>query len=301
MGVAFSLNGGTNWLPISDPGNGSLLSTGTGFSAAIPATSPVVMSSNTTFDVAGTTPTIGSLASVPASTGQTLLLGAGALTTGGDNTSTVFGGVISGAGSLTKIGTGTWTLSGANTYTGQTTVNGGTLLVNGSISGAVNVNAGSTLGGTGSIAGATSVLGGNLAPGTSAGTLTTGALSLDAASTSRFDLTLGNTAIGGGINDLVIVNGALTLDGTLIVTELGGSLANGSAYVLFDYSGALTDSGLLIDPAFLAVHPGSQIQIDAVNTRVLLATIPEPGTIVSLLGGCGVLLGLQRFRRPRRG
>jgi autotransporter-associated beta strand protein len=65
-----------------------------------------------------------------------------------DDLSATFEGAISGPGSVVKDGTGTWILSGANTYTGGTIVDGGTLLVNGS-TGAVTVNAGGTLGGTG--------------------------------------------------------------------------------------------------------------------------------------------------------
>jgi autotransporter-associated beta strand protein len=59
-------------------------------------------------------------------TGSTQIGGA-TLTTGNDNTSTIYGGVITGAGSLAKIGTGTFMLLGANTYSGATTVSVGTL------------------------------------------------------------------------------------------------------------------------------------------------------------------------------
>jgi autotransporter-associated beta strand protein len=61
-------------------------------------------------------------------TGSTQL-GAATLTTGNDNTSTTYAGVISGAGSLTKIGTGIFLLSGHNSYGGATTVAGGALEV----------------------------------------------------------------------------------------------------------------------------------------------------------------------------
>src|SRR5438270_804252 len=68
--------------------------------------------------------TIGSLAG-----SGNVLLNAG-LTTGGDNTSTAYSGVISGIAPLIKTGTGTFTLTGANTYSGGTVVNNGTLAGN---------------------------------------------------------------------------------------------------------------------------------------------------------------------------
>jgi len=53
------------------------------------------------------------------------------LSNGNNNASTTYSGAMSGAGSLVKIGTGVLTLSGANTYTGTTTVNAGRIVVSG--------------------------------------------------------------------------------------------------------------------------------------------------------------------------
>ncbi|WP_395352767.1 autotransporter-associated beta strand repeat-containing protein [Variovorax sp. UC122_21] len=68
-------------------------------------------------------------------------------------------------GSIVKVGAGTLTLSGANSYTGGTTVAAGTLSVtnkSGSATGtgAVQVQSGATLAGTGTIAGTVTVANG---------------------------------------------------------------------------------------------------------------------------------------------
>jgi len=62
-----------------------------------------------------------------------VFLGGTNLTVGSNDLSTDFSGVIQGAGALTKIGSGTLDLTGVNTYTGNTNVNGGVLKVDGSI------------------------------------------------------------------------------------------------------------------------------------------------------------------------
>ena len=68
--------------------------------------------------------------------GGDYLLGSKQLTVGGNNLSTTVSGSIQDGGggggtggSLVKVGTGTLTLTGANTYTGGTTISAGTLAI----------------------------------------------------------------------------------------------------------------------------------------------------------------------------
>ena len=179
-----------------------------------------------------------------------------------------------GAGGLLKAGSGTLTLSGANGYAGMTTVETGTLLVNGDQSaatGLTTVSAGATLGGTGTIGGDVTIAsGGILAPGNSPGTLTiNGDLALDGGSLLAYEFGEAGTA-GGALNDLVEVGGDLVLDGTINVTvPTGGSFGPG-IYRVFNYDGALTDNGLALGamPSGSTVSVQTAIggQVNLVNT-----------------------------------
>ena len=169
--------------------------------------------------------------------------------------SVTFGGAISGTGGLTQVGSGTLILSGTNTYSGNTNVNVGRLLVDGSLgAGSVNVASGATLGGTGTIGGAVTIQnGGILAPGDSPGTLTTGTLTLNSGSLLNYRLGTVNVA-GGGVSDLVNVHGNLTLAGMLNVSNAGGF--GSGVYRLFNYTGSLTNDGLNLRTLPSGFSPG---------------------------------------------
>ena len=172
---------------------------------------------------------------------------------GGLNSNTTFAGVITngtGAGlphtvALTKIGSGTFILSGANGYSGGTTVSNGTLVVNnttgsGTGAGAVTVVARAALGGGGIMAGPVTV-DGTLAPGNGPGTLTvSNNVVLNSDAILQYDL--------GSNSDLTVAADNLTLDGTLDITD-GGGFTN-ATYTLFTYGGMLVTNG---SPAILAI------------------------------------------------
>jgi autotransporter-associated beta strand protein len=130
------------------------------------------------------------------------------------------GTTFSGAGNLTKDGPTTLTLSGNSVaLTGPTTVNSGTLLINGAQPGsAVSVMSGSTLGGTGTV-GAVAATGATVNPGDGTGILNVeGNVTLDGFST--FAVALNGPIAGTGYNQLN-VSGTVNLGGSTLSASVG--------------------------------------------------------------------------------
>ena len=135
--------------------------------------------------------------------------------TSNQSASTTFTGIISGAGSLVKSGSGTLTLNGVNTYTGGTTVSAG------------------TLGGTGTI-GALTVTNGTIAPGSgSTGTFHTGNLVLNTGATTVIGL-------APATNTSLAATGTAGVNGALIANAAAGTYAFGTKYTVVTATGTLS-------------------------------------------------------------
>jgi autotransporter-associated beta strand protein len=106
--------------------NKTVVATGT-VTGQLPATTPVSLASGATLDLSGTTQTIASLSDLGGSGSVTNSAGTAATLTINTTATNTFSGPIGGNIGLVKSGTGMQTLNGANSYTGTTTVNGGTL------------------------------------------------------------------------------------------------------------------------------------------------------------------------------
>lgn len=155
---------------------------------------------------------------------------ANTLVVGTNNLSTAFSGVIAdnnpcgctfGPANFEKVGTGTLILSGTNTYTGTTAVNGGVLQVDGSIasSSQTTVNANGTLSGVGFVGNTTIASGGSFAPGSgAAGSFMTVSNNLAFQSGALYLVQLNSTT-----SSFANVVGSAALNGTVGVSLTPGS------------------------------------------------------------------------------
>jgi autotransporter-associated beta strand protein len=284
-----------------------------------------------TLDLKGFGLTVGTLSG---SAGGVIRSGtAGAVTfTAGSASNSSFAGLIengNGTVAFTKAGSGSLTLTAANTYTGLTTVSDGSLVVNGSLVGDVSIAAAGSLGGSGSVA----AIGGAglVGPGNSPGILTatsidpTGGLSFGFEITQADPNYLDATASG---NDLLWLTGATPFASSLsaansvnvyftqaaldLGTLTGGFFTANTAefiasidqgtfqYFVQDAAGSVTYNGLTYKT--LADYDASKnVNVSTVAAnggRVMqMVVVPEPGTLA--LAGMGAAIAAWSLRRRR--
>jgi len=330
-----AVNNGTLKLAVGDNRlpTGSLLKLGASGSSTVAGTTA-------TFDLDGRSQEIKGLESAISTVDQTTKntvtsAGAATLTIGSSSgITTTFGsgalnnrGEITGALAVTKTGDGTQVLGGANTYTGTTRINAGTLAVTGSLlnTGTVLVNDGGSLSGSGSVGAVTLANGSFLKPGNSPGTLTAASSIWQAGSTYSWEIDSNASLALAGTNwDLFSVSGALDMSAlsssaqmNLVLNSLSGfdltsstrrewviakagsftgtGLADGTNVTdLFNINAATFNNGDIPTSGF-KVEVGTSEGLRTLNLMAI--PIPEPSTGSLMTFGLGGLVLTRLLRR----
>jgi uncharacterized protein with beta-barrel porin domain len=266
----------------------------------------------------------------PFSSSRTVTLNAGGGSFDTDGNNVTLSGTIGGGGSLTKLGSGTLTLSAINAYGGGTAVNGGMLQLSGAgtlgaTTGTTTVNRGGTLdlGGTTQTQAAFNLAGGTLQNGSLNGPInSTGGTINSIGGTTSLTAATGTTLLGGantytggtsvnggtlqlfGTGTLGAITGTTTVNsgGTLdlgrttqtqaALTLAGGTLQNGSLNGLINSTGGTINS--IGGTASLAATSGTTF-INGTNTyaggtTVTNATLTVNGSLSNPTIGAGGIL-----------
>lgn len=175
--------------------------------------------------------------------------------------------MVSGTGLLQQIGTGALSLNGdSSAFTGRTLVSSGTILVHGALGGTVDVALNGSLGGNGTIKGEAILDPGGASLVGRQGQVLTFEKDLSLAAGNNINVTLGAPSTNG----LFYIQGNLTLNGQLNITDKGGF--GPGLYRVFDYDGALTDDGFVIgsvpagNSASMTIQTSVAKQVNLVNS-----------------------------------
>ena len=252
FGGVLNLSGSNSYTGLTQVSGGTLQ---LGADNAISDASTVLVASGASFDLNGFNDTVGGLAG-----DGTIDLGAGRLTVDqtGDN---LFSGSITGTGGLTINGDHVFALTGVNTYTGDTIVNGASLVIDGSVASAITLNVGATLSGNGTIGAMNVGSGAILAPGNDGlGYLgVNGDLNFAAGSTYQ-------VSVIPTESDNVTASGNVTISGgTVQILADGTAYSPLTRYAILNAGGALSGTFDSVTSNLAFLSPGLEYSANEVD------------------------------------